>query len=110
MLLQRSLGRTGLNVSVLRIGSGSFFKLVQTSVPSLTEPQMQDLVHRVFDLGINLFDTSPGYDDSELILGKTLKRLPRDRFIVSTRVSLSETNENGNPVLMTSKQIVASIC
>ena len=109
MLLQRTLGRTGLNVSVLSMGSGGFNKLGQTSVPPLTEPQMRDLVHRVFDLGINLFDTSPGYDNSELILGKALKRLPRDRFFVSTRVSLSETDENGSPVLMTSEQIVASI-
>ena len=108
MLLQRTLGRTGLNVSALSMGSGRFNKLGQMSDPPLTDPQKPDLVHRVFDLDINLFDTSPGYDDSELILGRAFKNLTRERFFVSTRVSLSETDEDGRPFLMTSKQIVTS--
>ena len=31
---------------------------------------MKALLHRAFDLGINLFDTAREYLDSEMILGK----------------------------------------
>jgi aryl-alcohol dehydrogenase-like predicted oxidoreductase len=42
-------------------------------------------------MGINLFDTSPGYGDgrSEELLGQALKELPRDQVVVSTKIPLA---------------------
>ncbi len=105
----RPLGRTGLNVSTLSMGSGGFNRLGQTSDPPLTEPEMQRLVHQVFDLGINLFDTSPGYLESEAILGRAFRTMPRDRFFVATRVDLSRLTEENRPVLKTPAEITESI-
>ena len=53
------------------------------------ESDIHSLLHRVFDLGINLFDTAPGYLDSEVILGRALKSLPRDSCVVSTKIALA---------------------
>jgi len=45
-------------------------------------------VHRAFELGINLFDTSPFYGctKSEIVLGRALKQLPRSEIFVATKV------------------------
>ena len=46
---------------------------------------MKALLHRAFDLGINLFDTAREYLDSEVILGRALEDLPRADVVVSTK-------------------------
>ena len=109
MVSYRPLGRTGLNVSTLSMGSGGYNRLGQTSDPPLTEPEMHRLVHGVFDLGINLFDTSPGYLESEAILGRAFQCMPRDRFHIATRVVLSHMDEDKGPVLMTPVHIRDSV-
>ncbi len=109
MVSYRPLGRTGLNVSTLSMGSGGYNRLGQTSDPPLTESEMHRLVHGAFDRGINLFDTSPGYMDSEAILGRAFRSLPRDRFFVSTRVALSEYDARRGSVLATPEEITDSI-
>ncbi len=109
MVSYRPLGRTGLNVSTLSMGSGGYNRLGQTSDPPLTEPEMHRLVHGAFDLGINLFDTSPGYLESEAILGRAFRSMPRDRFHVATRVVLSQMDEDKGPVLMTPEHIRDSV-
>jgi L-galactose dehydrogenase len=45
-------------------------------------------VEAAFQRGINFFDTSPFSGDtrSERVLGKALKRLPRDKIVVATKV------------------------
>ena len=109
MVSYRPLGRTGLNVSTLSMGSGGFNRLGQTSDPPLTEPEMHRLVHGVIDMGVNLFDTSPGYLESEAILGRAFRSIPRDRFYVATRVVLSGIDEEDQPFYATPSEITESI-
>jgi len=71
----RALGRTGLKVSLLGLGTGGLDPLgIKSGRP---EEEMRRLIWHAFDLGINLFDTSPGYGDgrSERILGDALRDL-----------------------------------
>ena len=42
-------------------------------------------MRRALDLGINLIDTSARYGDSELILGRALKGVPRDSYFLTTK-------------------------
>ena len=79
----RTLGRTGLKVSLLGFGTGGPSSLGQSS--GMTQKEQTALVHRCFDLGINLFDTSTLYGRSEEILGRALKEIPRDSYILSTK-------------------------
>jgi aryl-alcohol dehydrogenase-like predicted oxidoreductase len=38
------------------------------------------------DLGVNLFDTAQTYGKSESLLGEALRGVPRDRYLVSTKI------------------------
>ena len=84
------LGRTGIRISALGMGTGGH-KVLGQGADKRPEAEMRQLLHRAFDLGINYFDTSPGYADggSERILGQALQDLPRDQVVISTKVALA---------------------
>ena len=78
----RSLGRSGLMVSPLAIGTFNF------SSPT-SEADSIAIVERAFDAGVNFFDTSNNYNEgrSELYLGRALKRLPsRHKVVIASKV------------------------
>ena len=79
----RTLGRTGIEVSLLSLGSGGAKMLGQAD--GLTQREQTALVRRALDLGVNLFDTSQGYGDSEAILGRALEGVPRDSYFLATK-------------------------
>ena len=79
----RTLGRTGLRVSLLGFGSGGPSNLGQRK--GLTQRQQDALIRRCFDLGINLFDTADAYGDSEAILGRALEGIARDSYFLVTK-------------------------
>ena len=76
-------------MSLLGIGTGGHDPLGLKS--GRPQSEMMALLHRAFDLGIRLFDISPGYGDgnSERLLGRALAELPRDQLVVSTKIALA---------------------
>jgi len=84
----RLLGGSGLKVSELSFGTGTFgggnefFK----AWGETQDAEARRLVDLCIDAGINLFDTADGYSDglSEQILGRVLKD-KRDRVLISTK-------------------------
>ena len=81
----RTLGRTGLRVSLLSFGSGGARQLGQSI--GMTQSGQTALVRRALDLGVNFIDTSAGYGDSEAILGRALDGLARDSYHLCTKWS-----------------------
>lgn len=79
----RTLGRTGLRVSLVGFGTGGPSGFGQAQ--NFTQIQQTALVNKALDLGINLFDTSSMYGDSEEILGRALVGIPRDSYFLSTK-------------------------
>jgi len=79
----RILGRTGLQVSLVGLGTGGPSQLGQATGRSASESAR--VVRMALDLGINIFDTSPAYRESEQLLGEALKGVPRDRYILATK-------------------------
>ena len=79
----RTLGRTGLKVSVMGIGTGgpSLFGQ-QSGVP---EAEVGQLVGQALDLGINFFDSSSQYRDSETMLGRLLQGMGREDYVLATK-------------------------
>src|SRR3954469_23175189 len=80
----RALGRTGLNVPVLSFGAsslGGVFRQTDDSEAIRT-------VHVALDLGMNFIDVSPYYGatKAETVLGKALKGVARDRYVLATKV------------------------
>lgn len=85
----RTLGRTGLQVSV--VGLGGLF------VSSQSHGDGVSAVRRALDLGVNLFDTAPSYfhNGSQQVLGEALEGV-KEKHYVSTKIGPS-SNVNGAP-------------
>ncbi|MHB1050026.1 MAG: aldo/keto reductase [Bacteroidota bacterium] len=83
----RTLGRTGLNISVLGFGAleiGRNWPYWRQEMDDFTRPDESRsiaLLHEAVDKGVNFFDTAPAYQDSERILGKAFKGMRTDVII-----------------------------
>jgi L-galactose dehydrogenase len=82
-----TLGRTGLNVSVISLGAGGSSKLGMQTVKS--EQQASEIVRKAVELGINLIDTAEAYG-TEKVVGASLQGLNREDVVVSTKYSLQK--------------------
>jgi D-threo-aldose 1-dehydrogenase len=78
------VGSTGLRVSKLGFGTAPLGGFVQ---PVASETAV-DAIRAAAEAGIAYFDTAPlyGYGRSELLLGHVLRDLPREKFVLSTKV------------------------
>lgn len=86
---RRPCGKTGLKLSVLgagcwAYGGGSYWG-------EQNQADVDAVVHRALELGINYFDTAEAYNEgrSEESLGKAIRGLTREQLIVGTKVSPS---------------------
>jgi L-galactose dehydrogenase len=81
----RTLGNTGLRVSKLAFGGSSLGSVFR----SVAEEEGIRAVHTALDHGINLIDTAPYYGatKAETVLGKALKGVPRERYLLATKVA-----------------------
>lgn len=80
----RMLGQTGLKLPLLSFGASSMgqeFRAVDLN-------EALQSVHVALDLGMNFIDTSPYYGRgmSECLLGVALRGIPRDQYILGTKL------------------------
>jgi len=80
----RKLGRTGLDVSVLSLGSGGLNQFGQMRY--VPRKDIFTLVRHALDRGINYFDTASAYSNSESSLGQALRDIPREHYYLSSKV------------------------
>jgi L-galactose dehydrogenase len=92
----RTLGRTGLSVSAAGYGTGGPSRMGQAA--GLDFAAQDALIHRALDLGVTLFDTAMAYTGSEELLGRALADVPRDRYILTTKISLTRDPADGGIV------------
>jgi aryl-alcohol dehydrogenase-like predicted oxidoreductase len=85
----RKLGRTGLVVSeiclgTMTFGGGGFWKVIG----AVEQAEVDQLMRNAFDKGVTFFDTADIYSDglSEEATGNALKALPRDEVVLATKV------------------------
>ena len=80
----RLLGKTNLRLPVLSFGASS---LGQEFRPVGLDEAIRS-VHTALDCGLNFIDTSPFYGRgmSEVLLGVALRGIPRDRYILGTKL------------------------
>jgi aryl-alcohol dehydrogenase-like predicted oxidoreductase len=81
---RRPLGTTGLDLPILSFGASSLgreFRQVELE-------DALDSVHAALDCGLNYIDTSPYYGRgmSEVLLGIALQDVPRDSYVLSTKL------------------------
>ncbi len=84
-MIYRTLGATGVKVSALAYGGSS----LGSAFRDIDEAEGIRSVHVALDHGINLIDTAPYYGatKAETVLGKALKTVARDRYILATKVA-----------------------
>jgi len=58
-----------------------------SEVPAEGQANIEAIIHRALELGINHIETARGYGSSELQLGLVLPKLPRDELIVQTKIA-----------------------
>lgn len=80
----RLLGKTGIEVSVLSYGASPLGGVFG----DIDEAKGIRTVHTALDLGINYIDVSPYYGNTraETVLGKAFKGIPRDAYVLATKV------------------------
>ena len=80
----REIGKTGIKVSNLSFGASSLGGVFH----SIKEEEGLKAVYTAIDNGINLIDVSPyyGHFKAEIVLGKALKNIDRNKYYLSTKV------------------------
>ena len=83
-MVYNEIGKTGMRVSNLSFGASSLGGVFH----SLREEEGIRAVNVAIDNGINFIDVSPyyGHLKAEIVLGKALKDIPRDKYFLSTKV------------------------
>ena len=86
-------GRTGIQVSRLGFGCMRFPSREGDGKKGFDEEESIRMMHRAMELGVNYFDTAPGYCEkqSEIIVGKALKGR-RDKVYLSTKYPSEEAS------------------
>jgi 1-deoxyxylulose-5-phosphate synthase len=79
-----TLGKSGVKVTRLAFGTGSHSGEIQQQ---LGQEGFTRLVRHAYDNGIRFFETSESYGDSQQMLGKALKGIPRDSYKLMTKVT-----------------------
>lgn len=76
-----------------QLGNGEFWH-------PMSDDEAIELVHEALDLGINYFDTAPGYGNgnSERLLGKAFKNKDRSKIVINTKFGhTADGEENFSP-------------
>ncbi len=81
-----ALGQSGLKVTRLAFGTGTFGGRVQRN---LGQEEFTRQVRYAYDRGIRFFETAESYDDMHRMLGIALKGIPRDSYQLMTKVTTS---------------------
>ncbi len=78
----RQLGKSGLRIS--EIGLGSWL----TYGGYVEQGTAEQCIDRAYELGVNFFDTANVYHQgaAEEVVGKTLRKYPRDSYVLATKV------------------------
>jgi predicted aldo/keto reductase-like oxidoreductase len=79
-----TLGKSGVKVTRLAFGTGSFSGRVQRE---LGQDGFTRLVRYAYDRGIRFFETAESYGDMHRMLGVALQGIPRDSYALMSKVT-----------------------
>ncbi len=86
-MIKRNLEKLGVQTSLLGFGC---MRLPMTDRKTIDEERTARMFDMAYEAGVNYYDTAYGYHDgaSELVVGKMLKRYPRNTFFVATKLPM----------------------
>ena len=90
----RRCGNGDLELSVIGLGCWSFGGEKDDYWGAQDQTQVNVVVRKAFELGVNYFDTAEGYNDgrSEESLALAIRDLPRDEIVVGSKVAPSNVH------------------
>jgi predicted aldo/keto reductase-like oxidoreductase len=91
MIMQyRRFGRTELQMPVFSCGGMRYQyqwqDLPQKDIPEENQHNVEAVIKKSLEVGINHIETARGYGSSEMQLGQILAQLPREKLILQTKV------------------------
>ena len=86
-----TLGKSGVKVTRLAFGTGSFSGQVQRD---LGQDGFTRLVRHAYDNGVRFFETAESYSEMHRMLGVALQGIPRDSYRLMSKVT---THQGVNP-------------
>ena len=94
--MRHILGQTGLVLSPISLGASSLGGGVFGPVE---EKDAIRTVHVAIDNGVRLIDVAPFYGQTraETVLGKALRGVRRDRYVIATKVGRYERQNSTSP-------------
>lgn len=99
----RRLGKSGIQVSVLSLGSWLTFG------KQIGQKTSENLMQIAYDKGVNFFDNAEIYarGQSEIVMGKVLKKMKWDRtsYLVSSKVFFGDGRKKPNQTGLSRKHI-----
>lgn len=100
----RRLGKSGLQISALSLGSWLTFG------NQISDQTADELMGIAYDAGVNFFDNAEGYAEgkSELVMGKVIKarKWERESFVVSSKVFFGTENKGPNRMGLSRKHVI----
>lgn len=99
---QVALGNSGVKVTRLAFGTGTFSGRVQRE---LGQDQFTRLVRHAFDRGVRFFETAESYSGMPEMLAIALKGLPRDSYQLMTKYSLRANEDTRTKLDQFRKQL-----
>lgn len=100
----RKLGKTGLQLSALSLGSWLTFG------KQITDQTAEELMTVAYDAGVNFFDNAEIYatGKSEIVMGNILKKTEwrRSSYVVSSKVYFGDGNRLPNETGLSKKHII----
>lgn len=103
-MIYNNLGKSGLQVSALSLGSWVTFG------NQISDDVASDLMHKAYDQGVNFFDNAEIYanGNSEIVMGKILKQSgwERSSYLVSSKVFYGTGSKNPNQTGLSRKHII----
>ncbi|MDZ7638059.1 MAG: aldo/keto reductase [Bryobacterales bacterium] len=82
-----TLGKSGVKVTRLAFGTGTFGGRVQRE---LGQAEFTKIVRHAYDRGIRFFESADAYNEMHEMLAVALKGIPRDSYRLMTKMRLSE--------------------
>ncbi|MBD3316864.1 MAG: aldo/keto reductase [Chitinivibrionales bacterium] len=96
-MIYKTYGRTGLKISSFTLGAMRIpYKEDKLSSEECCRQEQNALavVKRAAKLGINHIDTARGYGNSEILVGKALREIGREKFYLTTKIQAPTTRDD----------------
>lgn len=94
------------NINLSRLGFGTM-RLPMNSDGSINQELTEQMVDLAITSGVNYFDTAYPYHNgySEIVIGKALKKYPRNSYFLATKYPGHQTASSYNPEEIFEKQL-----